>query len=208
MKKLQVFDPPMCCSTGVCGPEVDPKLARFAADLDWVKKNGVEVERYNLSQQPAAFADSEMVKEALKKYGNEALPLLLLEGRIISHGAYPSRQELAGFVGLPDPTGIFTEAVAELVAIGAAIACNCEPCFKFHYDRARKLGVSKEDMTRAVDMAFAVKESPDQSIATLASRYLRPEEAKAEEAGGCCCGSPAEANEGAVPPKTPGKCCG
>ncbi len=43
---------------------------------------------------------------------------------------------------------IFTAQVAELVAIGAAIASNCEPCFKYHYDQARKLGVSDLDMRR------------------------------------------------------------
>jgi hypothetical protein len=30
--RLDVFDPAMCCSTGVCGPEVDPQLVQFAAD--------------------------------------------------------------------------------------------------------------------------------------------------------------------------------
>ena len=47
---LQVFDPAMCCSTGVCGPEVDTKLVQFAADLDWLKSQGVIVQRHNLSQ--------------------------------------------------------------------------------------------------------------------------------------------------------------
>ncbi len=56
MPVVRVFDPPMCCSTGVCGPSVDPDLARFSADLDWLKKEGVRVERYNLSQEPGAFA--------------------------------------------------------------------------------------------------------------------------------------------------------
>ncbi len=55
MSKVQVFDPPMCCATGVCGPEVDPALVRFASDLEWLKSSGVEVERFNLAQQPAAF---------------------------------------------------------------------------------------------------------------------------------------------------------
>jgi AhpD family alkylhydroperoxidase len=91
---------------------------------------------------------------------------------------------------------VFTEAVQELVAIGAAIAANCEPCFKFHYDRARKLGVSKEDMALAVDTALAVKETPARAVAALASRYLRP----AEPASGCNCESGAS--------KKPGKCCG
>ena len=40
---IRVFDPAMCCSTGVCGPSVDPDLARFAADVDWLQKQGVTV---------------------------------------------------------------------------------------------------------------------------------------------------------------------
>src|SRR5512133_3942032 len=68
---------------------------------------------------------------------------------------------------------IFTEQVAELVAIGAAIASNCEPCFKFHFDKAHKLGVSREDMLRAVTVAQNVKDAPARAILTLAERYLR-----------------------------------
>jgi hypothetical protein len=66
---FRVFDPAMCCSTGICGPSVDPQLARFAADLDWLKSQGVTVERFNLSQQPAAFAEDAAVKAALETKG-------------------------------------------------------------------------------------------------------------------------------------------
>jgi len=62
---LQVFDPAMCCSTGACGPEVDPKLVQFAADLDWLKSQGVIVQRHNLSQNPAVFVENEAVKATL-----------------------------------------------------------------------------------------------------------------------------------------------
>ena len=68
---------------------------------------------------------------------------------------------------------LYTAAVAELVAIGASIASNCEPCFKFHFDKARKLGVSLEDMARAVDTAQMVKESPARSVLNLANRLLQ-----------------------------------
>lgn len=67
---------------------------------------------------------------------------------------------------------IFTDQVAELVAIGAAIAANCEPCFKFHFDAARRLGVTKTDMRRAVDLAQKVKDGPARGILDLAHRYL------------------------------------
>lgn len=107
MNKVEVFDPPMCCSTGVCGPAVDPALVRFAADLHWLANQRIAVERYNLAQQPQAFAASEVVKTALKQHGNECLPLILLNGSIVSEGRYPTREELARLSGVePDQTAI------------------------------------------------------------------------------------------------------
>ena len=101
MSKVQVFDPPMCCSTGVCGPEVDPALVRFASDLEWLKENGVEVERFNLSQEPAKFVAHTVVTEAMKGR-DDALPLVLLDGKIVSQGTYLTRDALAGLVGLAE----------------------------------------------------------------------------------------------------------
>ncbi len=175
MLKLQVFDPAMCCSTGVCGPNPDPVLPRFAADLQWLEKQGIEVERFNLAQQPHAFAANDTVKKSLAENGNDCLPLILVNGAIASRGSYPTRKELATFAGLSNEEvpSLYTMAVAELVAIGASIASNCEPCFKFHFDKARKLGVSVEDMARAVDTAQMVKESPARSVLNLANRLLQ-----------------------------------
>jgi len=100
---LRVFDPAMCCSTGVCGPSVDPDLARFAADLDWLKKQGVAVERYNLSSQPGAFASTAAVRDALTARGNEVLPLVLVDDRIAVEGSYPSRETLAALAAVVIP---------------------------------------------------------------------------------------------------------
>ena len=198
MSLVQVFDPAMCCSTGVCGPSVDPKLVRFAADLDWVKNQGVTVARFNLAQQPGDFAADLDVKAALEDSVDESLPLVKVDGSVKSKGRYPSRAELAEWAGLkaPEPS-IYGEAVAELVAIGAAIASNCESCFKFHFDKARKLGVSKEDMLQAVKTAQAVKDTPAKSINDLAARMLSssPNALKPAarftpvESGPCCGGS-------------------
>ncbi|MDB9569161.1 arsenic metallochaperone ArsD family protein, partial [Providencia rettgeri] len=52
MKKLEVFDPALCCSTGVCGTEVDQALVDFATDVDWLKKQGASIRRFNLAQEP------------------------------------------------------------------------------------------------------------------------------------------------------------
>lgn len=100
MSKLAVYDPPMCCSTGVCGPVVDPVLPRVAADLDWLKRQGVEVERYNLAQQPQAFASNPLVTSALREFGNDCLPLIIVDDRVVSRGVYPERAELARLAGL------------------------------------------------------------------------------------------------------------
>ncbi|HET7754124.1 MAG TPA: arsenite efflux transporter metallochaperone ArsD [Anaeromyxobacteraceae bacterium] len=99
MPKVQVFDPPMCCSTGVCGPEVDPALTRFASDLEWLKDNGVDVERFNLAQDPGAFVTNPVVSDAIRGR-DDALPLLLVDGKIASTGAYPQRDALAALVGV------------------------------------------------------------------------------------------------------------
>ena len=186
MTKLEVFDPPMCCSTGVCGPEVDPVLVRFAADLQWLAKEGIHVERYNLSQQPQAFAGNSMVRSLLEKEGNECLPLILVDGQVASKGRYAAREDLARLAGLTAAPSLYTDAVAELVAIGAAIAANCEPCFKFHFQQAKKLGVSREDMMRAVRTAQSVKETPAKAMLQMASRFLEGEQAGLPAVRGCC----------------------
>ena len=100
MKTLRVYDPALCCSTGVCGPTVDPDLARFAGDLEWLKGKGVSVERFNLAQQPAAFAGDAAVKTVLETKGEAGLPLVKVNGEVKSSGVYPSRDELAAWAGV------------------------------------------------------------------------------------------------------------
>lgn len=113
---IQVFDKPMCCSTGICGPEVDQALVRFAADLDWLRRQGVQVERYNLSQQPREFARQDDVRSALQEKGTDALPIIRAEGRIVCQGTYPSRESLASW-----------GHVAPDVALPVAATGCCQP---------------------------------------------------------------------------------
>jgi hypothetical protein len=92
--EINVFDPPMCCSSGVCGPGVNPELVRFAGDLEFFRQQGVTVQRFNLSSEPAAFVAEPLVKEALSNDGNDCLPLILVNGKIASKGRYPARDDL------------------------------------------------------------------------------------------------------------------
>ncbi len=100
MKHVTIYDPAMCCSTGICGAEVDQNLVTFAADIDWLKSNGVDVTRINLSQEPAEFAANETVKSVLESAGVDGLPVILLGGEMHSSGRYPARSELAEMTGV------------------------------------------------------------------------------------------------------------
>jgi hypothetical protein len=103
MTRIQVFDPPLCCSTGVCGAEVDQQLVTFAADAAWALRQGLTLERFNLAQQPVAFAERPLVREFLESAGPGGLPLVLLDGAVAMSGRYPSRAELAAWGGVALP---------------------------------------------------------------------------------------------------------
>jgi hypothetical protein len=100
---LQVFEPAMCCSTGVCGPDVDPALVAFASDVKWLKDKGVEVQRFNLGQVPAAFIENPLVYESISASGVDELPLVVVGGQIVMRRRYPARDELAEIAGIAEP---------------------------------------------------------------------------------------------------------
>ena len=91
---VAIFDPPMCCPTGLCGPGVDPALLELARDLRWLEARGVTVERHGLSQEPDVFLQQPRVAGLLQAYGDRALPATLVKGEVLMHGRYPSRSEL------------------------------------------------------------------------------------------------------------------
>ena len=95
MKKVEIFDPAMCCSTGVCGPSVDPNLTRVASAVYSLEQKGVDIKRFNLSNEPAAFADNETVNQVLQEKGVDALPITLLDKKVIKVGAYPTNEEFS-----------------------------------------------------------------------------------------------------------------
>ncbi|NPV89516.1 MAG: arsenite efflux transporter metallochaperone ArsD [Firmicutes bacterium] len=93
MKSITVYDPPMCCSTGVCGPSPDQNLVRVAGDLERLAKKGVEVIRYNLSQQPSAFVGGE-IGTLIKEKGILSLPITMIDDKVQLVGRYPTTEEL------------------------------------------------------------------------------------------------------------------
>lgn len=98
MKTIQVYDPPMCCSTGICGTGVDPDLVNFAGMLAQLGQRGIHIERHNLAKEPLAFVKNLTVKELLETGGAEALPLIFWDGEVKLKGRYPTRVERADWI--------------------------------------------------------------------------------------------------------------
>lgn len=127
MAAIQIFDPALCCSAGVCGVAADQELARFAADVEWVRRHGALIERFNLAQQPMAFVSHPVVKEALDRLGQSGLPLTLVDGDIQCSGRYPSRDELASWAGVPWVKSALRTETAALLQRSSACCSPATP---------------------------------------------------------------------------------
>jgi hypothetical protein len=102
MKKMIIFDPAMCCSTGVCGPSVDPQLLRVSTVLNRLKNKGIVVERYNLTNNPQAFVDNTIINELLNSHGVDILPVTVLDGKVVKTKAYPTNEEFSKMLDIPE----------------------------------------------------------------------------------------------------------
>lgn len=124
---IAVYDPAMCCPTGVCGPGVDPALLQVARDLRWLQAQGVTVERFGLTQEPAAFAQSDRVAGLLQAFGDRALPATLVNGEVLAHGRYPAREEMLEALSPGASSGASPAAEVESPATSTAGASCCAP---------------------------------------------------------------------------------
>lgn len=95
MKKIEIFDPAMCCSTGVCGPSIDQELMRIATTINALKEKGIVITRHGLSSEPQDFIANKIVNELLQKEGAAVLPITLIDGEVAKTKQYPTNEELA-----------------------------------------------------------------------------------------------------------------
>lgn len=121
MKKIEIFDPAMCCSTGVCGPSVDPDLLRVSTVLNVLKGKGVDVARHNLSQEPKDFVTNETVRALLGDEGNDVLPITIIDGEVVKQATYPTNAEFATWLGLAESDLSSNTTTARKPSFG----CNC-----------------------------------------------------------------------------------
>ncbi len=102
MVKMSIFDPAMCCSTGVCGPAIDPELLRVATVINNLGKNGIKVERHNLSNDPQAFVDNTIINEKLNQDGIDILPVTIVDGIVVKTKNYPTNDEFIKLLNVPE----------------------------------------------------------------------------------------------------------
>lgn len=100
MKKVEIFDPAMCCSTGVCGPSIDPELMRIATIVSSLSEKGIDITRYGLSDKPQAFIANKTVSDLLQAEGVEVLPITLLDNAVVKTKAYPTDAELSEWLDI------------------------------------------------------------------------------------------------------------
>ena len=101
MKKMIIFEPAMCCSTGVCGPGVDPDLLRLSKVFNNINKRGTVVERFNLTSNPQAFVDNSIINQLLNSDGIDILPVTILDGKVVKTKAYPTNDEFCKLLEIP-----------------------------------------------------------------------------------------------------------
>lgn len=124
MKNIRIFEPAMCCATGLCGPSIDPELLRISTLLSSLKEKGIVVERYNLTSHPQVFAQNEAVKELLSKHGTAILPVTTSGDDVVLTGRYPTNQEVLAWLQV-DAQAIGLKEETACCAAETASGCSC-----------------------------------------------------------------------------------
>jgi hypothetical protein len=92
--EVEIFDPPLCCPTGLCGPVLDTTLVDLGEVIVALESEGRTVVRHMMTNDPQAFLRNREVYEAIGARKLEVLPITVVRGRIVKTGAYPTLDEL------------------------------------------------------------------------------------------------------------------
>jgi len=93
---VEIFDPPMCCPTGLCGPTLDQTLLDLNETILRLQQEGYQVARYQMASHPQAFVGNTEVMRLVREKEMAALPIVAVRGEIIAEGKYPSIFEILG----------------------------------------------------------------------------------------------------------------
>lgn len=119
MKKMMIFEPPMCCSTGLCGPSVNSELLRVAAAINKLTDKGMLIERYNLNSNPQKFVENIEINKMLNENGAKILPITMVDGVIVKTKTYPTNKEFCKLLGI-------SEKYLEVTIKKPSKGCGCK----------------------------------------------------------------------------------
>ncbi|REL24537.1 arsenical resistance operon transcriptional repressor ArsD [Rhodohalobacter sp. SW132] len=190
--RIDIYDPAMCCSTGVCGPDVDDSLTDFANDVKWMKVQGIEVNRFNLGQEPEAFKSNPEVLTRLKSSGSDILPIIFVNGEMVSEGGYPDRQQLMEW--LSDSPKQSQNGAAQsspgtdqiLNNLEAAVTDGNEIQVRAIFHQGESSGVSIQEMVQAMQAGINNRQRITESTLQTAHELLGVQGSGCTPGGGCC----------------------
>lgn len=128
MNTVHIYDPSLCCSSGVCGEDVDQSLVDISATLANAKAEGIEVVRHNLANAPLDFAAEPAVKRLLTDEGSDALPAIVVNGRLVLSGRYPSIDELRAWSAGGQPVVVPNADAMRLTPVQSTSCCGGSAC--------------------------------------------------------------------------------
>ena len=196
--KITILDPALCCSTGVCGPDVDDALVQTAANVKWLKSLGYEVNRHNISNDGAAFKEYPVAVEKLKAEGVNSLPFILVDDIMVKTGEYPTKEEWRELIEIKTSDSSLNASesneqsakkTAVLIGIGAAIAISNESSLKEYVAKAKVLGIEIQEIADAMNIGNDARNSLSQKVIQQANSLLgelQPNSGSCSPNSGCC----------------------
>ncbi|EPH11268.1 arsenite efflux transporter metallochaperone ArsD [Myroides odoratimimus] len=107
--EVKIYDPALCCPTGLCGVNIDPELMRIAVVIENLKKKGILIERFNLRDNPQVYVDTKVVNDFIQKESIDNFPITTLNGVIVLTKSYPSNKQISEWLEVSESDLIVTK---------------------------------------------------------------------------------------------------
>lgn len=182
---VEVFDPAMCCSTGVCGSDVDTALVDFANDVKWMKSEGIDIKRFNLGQEPEVFKMNPTVLTRLQKDGSECLPLIFINGKLVAEGGYPNREQLTEWIS-PSGSAESNQSSEMLSSLENAVFNGEKSELQTLFEKAKQNKIDMQQIVNAIQNGINKRQAVTQSMAETANELLGVSSNGCAPGSGCC----------------------
>ncbi len=118
---VEIFDPPMCCSTGLCGPTLDQTLLDVSEMILGLQRDHLRVERYQMASHPNAFLGNAEVMQLVREKQMPALPITVVLGKVIKYGEYPTLGEVRAALNGARDRGVSNEEITEALLVARSM---------------------------------------------------------------------------------------